>query len=68
LLQAKTENPEVLAVVDANRQRLGLLPLHDVHFATLLEQQKEETVQALAGVSSARRHALNVMLQWLHGL
>jgi hypothetical protein len=50
--QAKGEDPEIVSVVDQYRAKYGLCPLRDCKHATLLEQQKEETVEALAKVSS----------------
>jgi hypothetical protein len=49
-LQAKGEDGEVVKAVDVHRAKFGLKPLRETNFATLLEQQKEETVDALARV------------------
>lgn len=51
--KAGGEDPEVVAAVDVGRQKFGLKPLNEVRssFSTLLEQQKEETVEALSKVA-----------------
>jgi hypothetical protein len=54
-LQAKGEDAEVVKAIDVHRAKFGLKPLRETNFATLLEQQKEETVEALARVSYAQQ-------------
>jgi hypothetical protein len=54
-LQAKGEDAEVVKAIDVHRAKFGLKALRETNFATLLEQQKEETVEALARVSCAQK-------------
>eukprot|EP00611_Tribonema_gayanum_P022711 TRINITY_DN4618_c0_g1_i2.p1 TRINITY_DN4618_c0_g1~~TRINITY_DN4618_c0_g1_i2.p1 ORF type:complete len:290 (-),score=58.57 TRINITY_DN4618_c0_g1_i2:458-1327(-) len=49
--QAQGEHPHVLALVDVQRAALGLPPLRQTSYDTLLAQQKDETVQSLSKVA-----------------
>jgi beta-phosphoglucomutase-like phosphatase (HAD superfamily) len=48
--KAKGEDPAVVAKVDTFRKNFGLGPLRESKYSTLLEMQKEETVEALSKV------------------
>ncbi|KAG5178721.1 Haloacid dehalogenase-like hydrolase [Tribonema minus] len=48
---AQGEHPHVLALVDVQRAALGLPPLRQTSYDTLLAQQKDETVQSLSKVA-----------------
>ncbi|KAG5191611.1 Haloacid dehalogenase-like hydrolase [Tribonema minus] len=49
--QAKREDPAAVEVIDGYRKKFGLPPLRECKYATLLEQQKLETVEALSKVA-----------------
>jgi beta-phosphoglucomutase-like phosphatase (HAD superfamily) len=51
LRQVKGEDASIISVVDKHRKQFGLRPMHECTQKTLLEQQKEETVEALSRVA-----------------